>query len=88
MRRLVGRLGSTGSEDTWPDLVEAATFAPMKARATTIATDPSGILKDPIVRRGTSGAGRATLTAEELDAYDRRASDSAPPDHPVWLHRK
>ena len=89
MRRLAGRLGISVPEETWPALVEAATFAQMRARAEVIAPDPTGILKDPAAffRRGSSGAGSETLTGVELDRYDRRASALAPRDVLEWLHR-
>jgi len=89
MRRLAGRLGIPVSEETWPALVEAATFAQMRARADSIAPGPSGILNDPAAffRRGSSGAGSETLTGVELDHYDRRASALAPRDLLEWLHR-
>lgn len=89
MRRLASRLGIAVSEETWPTLVEAATFAQMRARADSIAPDPSGILKDKTAffRRGSSGAGAETLTRVDLDHYYRRASTMAPPDLLEWLHR-
>jgi aryl sulfotransferase len=88
MRRLADRLGIPVSEDTWPTLVEAATFTHMRARASSIAPDPSGILKDQTAffRRGTSGAGAETLTKGELDYYYRRASSMAPQNLLEWLH--
>jgi aryl sulfotransferase len=88
MRRLASRLGIPVSEETWPILVEAATFAQMRARADSIAPDPAGILKDQTAffRRGTSGAGAETLTKGELDYYYRRASSMAPQDLLEWLH--
>jgi hypothetical protein len=89
MRRLAGRLGIDVSEETWPALVEAATFAQMRARADSIVPDPSGILKDQAAffRRGSSGAGDETLTRLELDHYYRRASNMAPRELLEWLHR-
>ncbi len=89
MRRLSRRLGIAVSQETWPTLVEAATFAQMRARADSIAPDPSGILKDQgaFFRRGSSGAGAETLTKMELDHYYRRASSMAPKDLLEWLHR-
>jgi aryl sulfotransferase len=89
MRRIAGRLNITVSEEIWPLLVEAATFAQMRARADSIAPDPSGILKDQAAffRRGSSGAGAETLTGVELDHYYRRASTMAPRDILEWLHR-
>lgn len=89
MHRLASRLAITVPEETWPTLVEAATFAHMRARAGSLAPDPSGILKDRSVffRRGTSGAGREVLTEPELGEYYRRVSGMAPEDLLDWLHR-
>ena len=89
MRRIAGRLGILVPEETWPTLVEAATFAQMRARTVSTAPDRSGILKDPAAffRRGTSGAGAETLSKVELDQYHQRASTMAPPDILKWLHR-
>lgn len=89
MRTLASQLGIALSEEIWPTLVEAATFAQMRARAESIAPDPSGILKDQgaFFRRGSSGAGAGTLTRVELDHYYRRASSMAPQDLLEWLHR-
>ena len=88
MRRIADHLGIPVREETWPGLVEAATFARMRARAASTAPDPSGILKDPkaFFRRGYSRAGEETLSREELDRYYRRASTMAPPDVLRWLH--
>ena len=60
MRRLAGRLGVTVPDRTWPDLVEAATFAHMRSHAEQLVPDPAGVLKDraAFFRRGRSGSGR------------------------------
>jgi aryl sulfotransferase len=89
MRCLASRLGITVSAETWPALVEAATFAQMRARADSIAPDPSGILKDQqaFFRRGSLGAGAETLSKVELGRYYRRISRMAPADLLEWLHR-
>jgi aryl sulfotransferase len=89
MRRLAGRLGITVPESKWPVLVDAATFAQMRARAESIAPDSAGILKDPraFFRRGSSGAGAEALTRVELERYYQKASLLAPPDLLEWLHR-
>ena len=89
MRRLADRLGIIVSEDTWPRLVEAATFAHMRARAELVVPDPLGIFKDPTMffRRGTSGGGSDTLTGVELEQYYHRVARMAPPDLLAWLHR-
>jgi hypothetical protein len=89
MRRLAALLGIAVPEQSWPDLVVAATFDSMRAGARTAAPDPSGVLKDPsaFFRRGTSGAGSEVLSADELARYLARTAELAPPDLLAWLHR-
>ena len=89
MRRLASLLDITVPEPLWPDLVRAATFDHMKARAGTVVPDPSGVLKDSqaFFRRGTSGAGSELLTDEERAHYETRTAQLAPPDLLAWLHR-
>ena len=90
MRRLAGLLGITVSQQVWPELVRAATFEQMRARAATEAPDPGGILKDPAAffRRGCSGAGHEELLPLELARYYKRAAQLAPPGLFDWLHRE
>lgn len=89
MRRIAGRLGVEVPEPAWPELVEAATFESMRARSDDLVPDAMGVLKDRsrFFRSGTSGAGRAVLSAEELAAYEQRVSRLAPPEVVAWLHR-
>ncbi|MDL4773875.1 MULTISPECIES: sulfotransferase domain-containing protein [Thermomonosporaceae] len=89
MRRLAGALGIEVPDGRWPSLVEAATFANMRARADALAPNPSGILKDnaAFFRRGTSGGAREVLSPEDLARYARRTAELAPPDLLEWLHR-
>ncbi|MEV4640860.1 sulfotransferase domain-containing protein [Actinoplanes sp. NPDC049548] len=89
MRRLAARLAIDVPEKQWPSLVEAASFTRMRARASQLAPDPAGILKDrnAFFRRGGSGAGRELLTDEELAHYEKRAAELAPSDLLAWLHR-
>jgi aryl sulfotransferase len=86
MRRIADRLRLPAPE---PDLVEAAGFAQMRARAKDLAPDPAGIMKDAgaFFRRGGSGAGRELLTDEEFARYLDRAATMAPDDLLTWLHR-
>jgi aryl sulfotransferase len=88
MRQLAARLGISVPDPIWPDLVEAATFASMRAQAEKI-TGAGSILKSPAAffRRGTSGAGSELLTEGELRHYHGRAAELAPPDMLDWLHR-
>jgi hypothetical protein len=90
MRRIAALLEITVSDDAWPDLVAAATFASMRDRAHRAAPDPAGILKDTAAffRRGTSGAGLEVLSADEVAHYRARTAALAPPDLLTWLHRE
>lgn len=90
MRCLAGTLGIAVEEQSWPALVEAATFKRMKSRTDMHPPPPSGIVPDPafFFRRGTSGAGREILSDEELASYHARAAQLAPPDLIEWLHRR
>ncbi len=89
MRRLAGRLGIEVPEARWPELVEAARFESMRARAATLAPDPTGVLKDHarFFRRGSSGAGRELLDEAQLARYRSRAAELAPEELLAWLHR-
>ena len=89
MRCVASLLQITVPDEAWPDLVKAATYEHMRARADRLAPGPSGVLKDraAFFRRGTSGAGKELLTADELDHYHARAAALAPPDMLTWLHR-
>ena len=89
MRRIARRLEIEVDDADWPELVEAASFGSMSARAETLLPGPSGVLKDAgaFFRRGRSGAGREVLTADELARYHERARATAPPDLFQWLHR-
>jgi aryl sulfotransferase len=90
MRRLADRLGVTVPERRWPELVEAATFTRMRARAEDLAPDPSGVFRDrkAFFRRGGSGQGRELLDEAELARYQARTAALAPPDLLAWLHRE
>ena len=87
MRWLAGRLGITAAEQTWPELVRAASFEAMRGRADRLVPT-AGIFKDnaAFFRRGTSGAGREILDTRELAAYHARVAELAPPDLLAWLH--
>ncbi len=89
MRRLAGHLGIEVAEDTWPQLVAAASFESMRAGSLGSAT-PDGVLKDPAAffRRGTSGAGAEVLDDGEQRRYYQKAGAMAPEDLLAWLHRQ
>ena len=86
MHRIADRLGLEPPAD---ELVAAAGFDRMRARATDLAPDPAGVLKDrgAFFRRGRSGAGRELLTGAEFAHYEERAATMAPRDLLAWLNR-
>jgi hypothetical protein len=89
MRRLAARLDIGVPAGSWPELVAAAGFERMRARADQLAPDTLGVIKDraAFFRRGSSGAGREELGEAELARYHARAAELAPPDLLAWLHR-
>jgi hypothetical protein len=89
MRRLAARLSIDVPEARWADLVEAAGFASMRARADALAPDATGVLRSraAFFRRGSSGAGRELFDVDQLARYRARAAELAPDDLLAWLHR-
>ena len=88
MHRIAGRLGIEIPDARWPALVQAATFESMKRTPETLVPT-AGILKSDAAffRRGTSGAGREVLDAEELAIYQARVAGLGPPGLLAWLDR-
>ena len=88
MRRLAARLGITVADPTWPQLVGAARFEGMRARAELLAPDPDGIIKqrDRFFLRGSSGAGREWLSENEHARYQERVEQLATREVIAWLH--
>ena len=86
MRRLAARLDL---EPPDPELVDAAGFERMRARADQLVPDTHGVLKDraAFFRRGRSGAGREVMGEDGVARYLTRAAELAPPDLLAWLHR-
>jgi aryl sulfotransferase len=89
MRDLARRLDLAGPDDTWSDLVEAARFEQMRARAAERVPDARGVLKDAsrFFRRGSSGEGHEVLSGDEVAQYRSRVAGLVPPDLDQWLHR-
>jgi len=89
MRRIADRLEVVVPDQTWPGLVEAATFALMKKRSADLVPDERlGIMKstDAFFRSGSGGEWRQWLTDEDLARYDARVAELAAPDLAAWLH--
>lgn len=89
MRRLAALLDINAAEATWRSLVDAARFEQMRGQAERLVPSADGVLKDPhaFFRRGTSGAWREVLTADDVAHYERRVAALGPPDFLEWLHR-
>ena len=90
MRALADRLAITVPEQRWPELVHAATFEDMRARAALTAPDvQSGIWRDNerFFHRGTSGQWRDLLDDDGLERYRTRAKAIGPSDVIDWVHR-
>jgi aryl sulfotransferase len=90
MRHLADQLGFEVPDPELPELVEAARFEQMQARADQLAPDPAGVLRDRarFFRRGRSGAGAEVLAPHELERYRTRVQQLAPPGLLTWLHRE
>jgi hypothetical protein len=89
MRRIAELVEIHVPERTWPELVDAATFALMKKRSADLVPDERlGIMKstDAFFRRGSGGEWRQWLTEDDLARYDRRLTELAEPDLASWLH--
>lgn len=85
MRHLADQFSISVSDDTWPDLVKAATFKEMQAVGSSLlmkSADPG------FFHAGASGAGREVLTSEDIDRYHDIAAQLAPPDFLAWLHHE
>ncbi len=89
MRRLADGFGIAVGEQSWPALVEAATFERMRDRDDILVPPPPGIVPNNALffRRGTSGAAREILSDEEMAWYHVRVARLAPPELIEWLHR-
>jgi aryl sulfotransferase len=89
MRRLADRLQISVAAETWPALIEAATFDQMRERSDQLTPDERlGLIKDPrrFFRRGRSGGWRDHLTDDDLAWDEKRLAALAPPDLARWLH--
>jgi hypothetical protein len=88
MRALAWRLGIGVPERAWRALTYAASFQGMRDHSDRLIPATQGIIRNTasFFTRGTSGAGKEILTADELDRYYARAGQLAPPDMIAWLH--
>jgi hypothetical protein len=90
MRALADRLAIAVPDDRWPELVAAATFDEMRARAGLLAPNASqGTWRnnERFFNRGTSGQWRDLLDDDDLERYRARVRAIGPPDLVEWIHR-
>ena len=90
MRGLADRLGIDVPAGRWPELVRAATFDEMRARADVTAPNANrGAWHDSarFFNRGTSGQWRTLLDAGGLDRYRARVAAIGTPEAAGWVHR-
>lgn len=88
MRGLAQRLAIDVAESDWPALVNAATFAEMKAQSSHLVPDSSHALwndTSQFFNKGTSGQWKELLNAEDRDRYDTTIASLASPDMIAWL---
>ena len=88
MRRVARILEIEIDETIWPELVRAATFDSMKARADELAPDASeGAWKNnaSFFNQGRDGQWRGKLSEENLARYDRAIAERLPPDLAEFL---
>lgn len=89
MRRIAGLLNIKVSEAKWPELVAAATFDNMKAKADSFAPDTRfKMWKDntQFFNKGTSGQWRSVLNADSLAMLEKVLAEY-PKDYADWLVR-
>ena len=89
MRALARRLGIEVDDAHWPQLVQAATFSEMRARAERLAPNTEQALwRDPVefFHRGTNGQWRELLDDEDLERYRARVRANVADDVARWIH--
>jgi aryl sulfotransferase len=91
MQALAARLGIEVAADRWPELVAAATFDSMRARAHEVAPDVTNRLwhdTREFFHRGTTGQWRAVLgdDAGAQARYQARVAALAEPELAAWVH--
>ncbi len=90
MRRIAERLDIDAAEERWPELVEAASFSSMKARADVLVPNAGQIWLDQpaFFHRGTSGQWRELIGEDDADRYQQAVGDLLADEELLsWLHR-
>ena len=90
MRRVAAFLGLAIPEGLWPALVEAASFASMKAAGDILLPHANHIWEggaERFLHKGTNNRWREVLTADDIADYETRARTSLPQQCADWLVR-
>ena len=88
MRRIAKYLEIEIDEAVWPALVDKATFKTMKANAESVVFGGGNFLTGGAQRflhKGTNGRWKGVLTEDELNQYDKVATERLSPDSKRWL---
>lgn len=89
MRSLADRLGIIVPEESWDDLVRAATFGEMRAHADDLAPCADAQFwrdNQRFFNRGTTGQWRELLDDADLERYRARVRSVGRPDVVDWVH--
>jgi aryl sulfotransferase len=90
MRRLATQLGESVPAQSWPALVQAATFEEMRSRADELVPNSTEALwhdNSRFFNKGTSGQWRHLLDKEDLNRYQARISELADSKLAAWMHQ-
>jgi aryl sulfotransferase len=88
MRRVAAHLGVDVPAAAWPELVAACRFESMRAESATVLPALGSARRGPwFFHRGTSGQWRETVSAGDVEAYERAAARHLPADLRTWLEK-
>jgi len=88
IRRIAEFLNIEVDDETWPTIVEHCTFDYMKSNAPALSPEYNHFFDGGLtnfVFKGTNGRWHDTLTAEDIEKYERHASENLTPDCAHWL---
>lgn len=89
MRRIATWLEIDIADDRWPELLDATSFALMRADPVATVPDRLGVIKDPAAffRSGSVGEGVRLCSPETVHRYHQRLTTLARPELIDWLHQ-
>lgn len=88
MRRIAGFLDIAVDPSRWPQLVDAAGFATMRAQGEQLLPMAQGVWDsgaNSFINRGTNGRWRDLFRKEDLELYERRLREEFDPSHARWI---